>query len=175
MRIYLASSWRNRYQPALVALLRAEGHEVYDFRNPAPGNTGFAWSAIDVNWLNWSPYSFRQALQDPIAAAGFKLDMDALRWCEACVCLLPCGRSAHLELGWAAGAGRHTIVYAPELPEPELMYLMTGGIALTEAELLAWLREKDEAKDKPRACRFCGVAPVRFSEGACSQCGEPHK
>lgn len=43
MRIYLASSWRNAAQPGLVALLRSWGHEVYDFRNPAPGETGFAW------------------------------------------------------------------------------------------------------------------------------------
>jgi len=40
--------------------------------------------------------------------------MNALRWCEACVLLLPCGRSAHLELGWAAGAGKRTVVIIEE-------------------------------------------------------------
>jgi len=33
-RIYLASSWRNEEQPFLVKMLEAEGHLVYDFRNP---------------------------------------------------------------------------------------------------------------------------------------------
>lgn len=48
-RIYVASSWRNVYQPAVVDALRAlPGCEVYDFRNPAPGDSGFAWSDIDV-------------------------------------------------------------------------------------------------------------------------------
>jgi hypothetical protein len=34
-KIYLASSWRNTYQPDVLAQLR-EQFEVYDFRNPAP-------------------------------------------------------------------------------------------------------------------------------------------
>ena len=33
-RIYVASSWRNKYFPEVVECLRAEGHEVFDFRNP---------------------------------------------------------------------------------------------------------------------------------------------
>lgn len=28
MRIYVASSWRNEHQPAVVKALREEGHEV---------------------------------------------------------------------------------------------------------------------------------------------------
>ena len=32
-RIYVASSWRDPYQPEVVAALREAGHEVYDFRN----------------------------------------------------------------------------------------------------------------------------------------------
>lgn len=142
VKIYVASSWRNQIQPAVVLALRRHGHNVYDFRNPAPGNTGFAWSAIDPDWLKWTPAAFREALNHPVALAGFKCDMDALRWCEACVLVLPCGRSAHLEAGWAAGAGRRVVVYAPELPEPELMYLMNGphgGICLGMDEVLSSL------------------------------------
>ena len=33
-KIYVASSWRNPYQPEVVAALKKAGHEVYDFRNP---------------------------------------------------------------------------------------------------------------------------------------------
>ena len=53
-RIYLASSWRNAEQPELVIKLREWGHEVYDFRNPEPGDEGFHWSEIDRDWLGWS-------------------------------------------------------------------------------------------------------------------------
>lgn len=37
MKVYVASSWRNKLQPDVVAIIRAAGHEVYDFRNPEEG------------------------------------------------------------------------------------------------------------------------------------------
>ena len=38
--------------------------------------------------------------------------------------MLPCGRSAHTEAGWMAGAGKKVIAYIPEKEDPELMYKM---------------------------------------------------
>lgn len=131
MKIYVASSWRNSYQPSVVAYLVARGHEVYDFRHPAPGNDGFQWRECDPYWQTWSASEYRAALQHPIAQSGFKLDMDALRWCDACVLVLPCGRSAHLEAGWAAGAGKRVVILLDATFEPELMYLMTAAVVST--------------------------------------------
>jgi hypothetical protein len=75
---------------------------------------------------------------------GFAADMGALMACDACVYLLPCGRSASLELGWAAGAGKRTIVLAaPTLDEPELMVLMADAIALNVQEVVDLLAEWD--------------------------------
>jgi len=71
MYIYVASSWRNTLQPVIVSLLRTQGLCVYDFRNPAPGNHGFAWSQIDPGWDTWTPEQYRTALTHPIAQAGF--------------------------------------------------------------------------------------------------------
>lgn len=140
-KIYVASSWRNPIQQEIVVALRAEGHDVYDFRNPAPGNHGFAWSAIDPNWLGWEPSVFANLVTThPVAAAGFKLDKDALDWCDTCVLVLPCGRSAHLEAGYAIGRGKHTIFYLhPDKFEPELMYLLGDGFAGSVSELLPLL------------------------------------
>ena len=36
--------------------------------------------------------------------------------------VLLCGRSAHTEAGWMAGAGKRVIAYIPKTVEPELMY-----------------------------------------------------
>lgn len=58
----------------------------------------------------------------PLAERQFKADLDALEWADACVLVLPCGRSAHTEAGWMAGRGRKVVVYIPEMQEPELMY-----------------------------------------------------
>ena len=46
----------------------------------------------------------------------------ALQQADTCVLILPCGRSAHTEAGWMAGAGKRVIAYIPEMIEPELMY-----------------------------------------------------
>ena len=138
LRIYVASSWRNPRQPKVVQRL-AEFGNVYDFRNPAPGDTGFAWSDIDPDWRNWSPAKFRDALAHPIARRGFTLDMHALEAADVCVLVLPCGRSAHLELGFAVGAGRRTAVLLAD-GEPELMYRMVEFCALSVDELCGWLR-----------------------------------
>lgn len=114
MKIYVASSWRNIYQPAVVDLCRKAGHEAYDFRNPGPGDNGFGWSEIDPAWKAWDFERYRKLLDHPRAQQGFSLDMGALRDCDACLLVYPCGKSAHLELGWACGAGKRTALLVPE-------------------------------------------------------------
>ncbi len=122
MKIYVASSWRNLVQPGIVHALRRCGHEVYDFRHPAPGIGGFAWSDIDPAWKQWSPEQYRAALQHPIAQRGYAHDIGALRDCDACVLVLPSGRSASFELGIAMGLGKRGYVVQLDAVEPELMY-----------------------------------------------------
>jgi hypothetical protein len=141
MRVYVASSWRNLLQPGIVLALRRCGHEVYDFRNPEPGGHGFNWRDIDPNWQNWSPAEYRAALQHPIAQAGYAFDINALKACEACVLVLPSGRSASWEFGYAMGQGkRGAVVQLGEL-EPELMY--------REAEILTSMNELFDAFAPP--------------------------
>jgi hypothetical protein len=149
VKVYVASSWRNERQPKVVKQLREAGHEVYDFHNPEPGNNGFHWSEIDPIWQEWSPEKFKEALNHPIAAAGFALDFRAMRWAEAFVLVLPCGRSAHLELGWAAGQDKVTIVLLAQEPqEPELMYKLADHVCVsirTVREILAEYEVKEPA------------------------------
>lgn len=144
MKIYLASSWRNEMQPAVLAILRAAKFEVYDFRNPAPGDDGFSWKEVGLNWKNWTLEEYRKALVHPIAEAGYKSDFDAMKWADCCVLLLPCGRSAHLEGGWFAGTGKPLhILLSEDNFEPELMYKMATSISVSTFELLGALGVKD--------------------------------
>lgn len=147
MKVYVASSWRNPHQQFVVEALRDAGHEVYDFRNPPHGGGGFAWSDIDTDWQEWSPGEYRDCLDHERAEAGFKSDMDALRWCDACVYVLPCGRSASLELGWACGAGKTTVVLLADA-EPELMVKMADHICLDLGEVVEALAAE--------RCTTCG-------------------
>lgn len=138
-RIYVASSWRNTTQPDVVRALRKDGHEVYDFRDPAPGVKGFAWAEIDPNWQQWTASDYRSALNHPLAVDGYAHDMGAMQWADTCVLVLPCGRSAHLELGWMAGAGKRTIVLTRDGEEPELMAKMATKICAHIDEVRAFL------------------------------------
>ncbi len=137
-KIYVATSWRNDYQPGVVQILRDAGHEVYDFRHPAEDDDGFSWLEIDPKWQTWTRKEFMDALYTPAATRGFQLDMDALRWAEVVVLVMPCGRSAHLELGYAVGAEKPTAILL-ENGEPELMYKMVDYLAESTAQLLVWL------------------------------------
>ena len=134
-RIYVASSWRNEIQPDVVARLRDEGHEVYDFRNPFHGDRGFHWSDIDPDWKLWSPDQFRQSLQHPIATCGLGTDLKGMLWADSCVLVMPCGRSAHLEAGWFIGAGKSTAILLSD-GEPELMYGLADYICTTLDEVV---------------------------------------
>ena len=135
-RIYVASSWRNQYFPDVVKCLREAGHEVYDFRNPPHGGAGFHWTDIDPDAPNWTYAQYAEGLRHPLAERQFQADIDALTWADTCVLVLPCGRSAHTEAGWMAGAGKRVIAYIPEMVEPELMYKLFAGVAGSLEELV---------------------------------------
>ena len=139
-RIYVASSWRNKYFPEVVTRLREAGHEVYDFRNPPHGGAGFHWTDIDPDAPAWTYAQYAEGLHHPLAERQFQADIDALTWADTCVLVLPCGRSAHTEAGWMAGAGKRVIAYIPEMLEPELMYKLFDGIAGSLDELVELLQ-----------------------------------
>lgn len=139
-RIYVASSWRNEYQPTVVKDLRQWGHEAYDFRNP-PFKTGFKWSDIEKDWQTWDRERYRELLTtSPIASHGYTADRRAMQWADTCLLVLPCGRSAHLEAGYFHGANKRLVIFIPEPIEPDLMYLMADYICLTMSEVQEALR-----------------------------------
>ena len=141
-KIYVATSWRNVEQPNVVRGLRDAGHEVYDFRNPRDGDTGFHWSDIDPDWQRWTPEQYVAALDHPIAVNGFESDFNAMKWADTFLLLEPCGISAHLELGWAVGAGKLTILLLAHRMEPELMVKMCDHVCTNLSQVLELLDVK---------------------------------
>ncbi len=125
MNIYVASSWRNLLHPGIVHMLKRLGHIVYDFRHPEPGNDGFGWSSVFPEYVSGgkvSPESYREGLKHPIAQKGYALDIGALRACDAVVYVMPCGRSASWEFGYAMGQGKKGYVVMFDNDEPDLMF-----------------------------------------------------
>jgi hypothetical protein len=86
------------------------------------------------------------ALADPVVAAKFERDFDALIDCHALVLVLPAGSDAHAEFGFAIGRNLRAFVLFPEQPEvPELMYLMPDvTVVASIADLIERLQQLPE-------------------------------
>jgi hypothetical protein len=155
LKIYVASSWKNPFYTQVVERLRAQGYDVYDFRAD-----GFGWHEIDENWRLWTPTQMLDAHQHPRAVGHYKQDMRALANAAAVVAVLPFGLSAGMELGYAVGDGKHTIVYAPAIREADLM-LQDGG------------RSHDGLRGGPRVPGACATDGGRLRPGRRSR-GDRH-
>lgn len=83
-----------------------------------------------------------KSLNHPVAEIGFKSDIEAMRWAEICVLLLPCGKSAHSEAGWMQGAGKPTYVLLTDKQEPELMYKLFSGVFSNIDDLISVLNRQ---------------------------------
>lgn len=144
MKIYTASSWRNERYPAVVNALEAEGHEVYDFRNPWDEGAAFNWEQIDPNWENWGARGFAEALEHPLAERGFKSDKAGMDWADVCVLILPSGKSSHMEAGYMAGKGKPVHILL-DGGRPELTYKL-ANVHATFSDLLTALVELTASK-----------------------------
>ena len=125
-KIYVASSWKNEFQPMAVKGLKIRGHDVYDFRNPAPGDHGFHWKETipGFNPEACSSDELEEVFQSPIARHGAAMDISALIRCDAVLMVLPCGNSSHLELGHVIGRGKTGVIWAPQRFKADLMYAL---------------------------------------------------
>jgi hypothetical protein len=140
-RIYVASSWKCWQQELVVQCLQALGNDVYDFKKD-----GFSWKEVMPRWDGNTVHEdeYLEALGHPRAIEGYNRDYDHLRRADITILVLPCGRSAHLELGMAVGMHQRTAIYLDgEMNEgqvtPDLMYKMVDHIAPNMHSLLEWV------------------------------------
>ncbi len=144
MKVYVASSWRNAVQPEVVRLLRAEGFDVYDFKDPANDKSAFHWSdMMGPGYGYFTPGEFIEYLRHPRCEVAFRQDFDHMVWADACVLVLPAGRSANLEAGWFVGAGKKLVILKDH-GTPDLMYKMANRIVPKIADIPGALREEAE-------------------------------
>jgi hypothetical protein len=142
---------------------------VHDYKDTASGGGGASTPDMDnLARMRFEPAQFRALLdQHPLARALFDKDMNALRSCDACVMVLPCGRSAHLELGYAVGAGKRTIALLQGECEPDLMYKMVDRLCVSIDEVLQALREWEQREASQALLRSGGAG----NSGAREQLG----
>ncbi len=144
MKIYVASSWRTSRHNEVVEALRQAGHEVYDYRKPNGKASGFTWEELDPEWQKWTASAYDTALASGKANEAFWRDMSALQGADVVVGVQPFGVSAALEMGWAAGHGKTTILINEDMPKPELMTKMIQ-VRLSSIEPVIALLKTQEA------------------------------
>jgi len=141
MRLYIASSWRNESRVlALAQLLRSKGHEVDCFCDTSTGR--YVFSAVkelpDGGRLTAPEFLFQ-----PEAQHAYYEDKKWLDWCDGVVLILPSGKSAHLEGGYAKGQGKGLWILAPEggwvVGEWDVMYGLADFLCGTTLELFGAL------------------------------------
>jgi hypothetical protein len=136
--VYVASSWRCPYHAAVIAALEAAKIDHYNFRD----SEGFSWTDVNPAFQRGQRTDFESyinMISHPVAARGFRRDFAAMNKADTFVLVQPCGKSAHLELGWAIGTGKSTaVLFEPEV-EPDLMYRMAGYLTNSLFDLLGWL------------------------------------
>lgn len=151
MNVYVATSWRNPRQQEIVKLLRAQGYDVYDFRDPS--NFSFHWRQIDRRWRDWTPEQCRAALDHGLACKSFSSDKAAMEKADVCVLVQPCGRSAHLEAGWFGAQPDKRLIILLADGDPESMFKLADALCVTDEELLTALQENGPRKiDLPDYC-----------------------
>ena len=101
-------------------------------------------TAVPRKGSDWETAKDYLAMLDhPRSREGFRSDFDAMQRADTFVMVLPCGKSAHLELGWAIGAGKRTAILLEDPVEPELMYLCADYLATSVIDLLGWMGVQD--------------------------------
>lgn len=137
LRIYLASSWRNDELVMVVyRLLRQYGFDVDAFCNQPGGRVGFNIAdCLAAAGHSLDEVDAITALRHPAVAEQFRIafreDKKWLDWCNCVIMLMPCGRSAHLEAGYAKGQGKLFYIYwMTEMPKGEFdnMYQFADGM-----------------------------------------------
>jgi hypothetical protein len=127
---------RNMLLDDLLAAVRGDGHEAYDFRASGRGPRQI-FPAREV----WKPEAYVEAIMGSVAQAQFAADLAALDACDCVILLTPCGNDAHAEAGYAHGRNIPVIVYLGEGFRPGLLHRFFNGFVATIPDLLFALAE----------------------------------
>jgi len=134
--VYLIGSLRNEKIPALGCRLREAGHEVFDDWHGAGPEADDFWQKYEKQ----RGRSYAEALKGHAAKNTFAFDYRHLSRCEACVLVLPAGKSGHLEFGYMLGTGKKGYVLFEEEPERwDVMYQFAHGVFFDQDDLIASL------------------------------------
>lgn len=136
--IYIIGSLRNPEILALTNRLTREGHEVFSDWKCASENADDAWRDYEQG----RGRSFTEALSGYAAQHVFAFDRTHLLRADTVVLAQPCGKSGHLELGWALGQGKKGYILLDGEPERwDVMYAFATKVVNNVEDLVEELDE----------------------------------
>lgn len=130
--IYIIGALKNQEVVSLANELTAEGFEAFaDWITPGPEADTFLLNYAKARGLN-----YKQAMQSYAAKHVFEFDKYHIDRCDAVVMLMPCGKSGHLELGYARGQGKPGFILFDKEPERfDVMYQFASDIFFSKTDL----------------------------------------
>lgn len=137
MKVYVIGSLRNPRVPEVAAQIRAAGFDVFDDWYAAGPTADDAWR----DYEKARGHKLPQALRGNAAQHVFNYDKGHITSSDVIVLMLPCGKSGHLELGWALGQGKRGFILLDNDPERyDVMYAFATGVVENTEELIRQLR-----------------------------------
>lgn len=135
--IYLVGALKNKRVPEIGNKLRGLGHDVMD-EWFTPGELA------DLNWQEYERQrgrTYTEALRGRAATNIALFDRSYLDLADIVILVMPAGKSAMLELGYAKGRGKRTIIFL-DGKDPDRYDVMPGiidQVIFSEEELLSEL------------------------------------
>lgn len=140
--IYIIGSLRNKNVPIIGNKLRKldENWEIFE------------------NWYGSGPHAddclrdyckgkglnYKETLKDPAAVNTYQFDKRHLTRATDVVMVMPCGKSCHLEFGWARGKGKRGYILFDKIPSRiDIMYQFATNIFFSFDELAEELKKYD--------------------------------
>jgi hypothetical protein len=140
--IYIIGSLRNQNIPKVANQLRKENPnwEVFDsWFSPGPKADDF----LRDYCIN-KGFDYKQTLKDWASTHIFEFDKKHISRATDVVMVMPCGKSGHLELGWARGKGKRGYILFDKTPERvDIMYQFATDIFFNQNELIQELKKYD--------------------------------
>lgn len=139
MKVYVASSWRNDFYGTLVGMLRAAGHDVFDWRDPPASKPIPSWKHLVDDPARVTGPRQRELYEHPDAVQALAADLGAVADADVVIGLQPFGVSATVEVMEARRLGKHVALMLATT-NFELMLGVLENRFTTPAELMRWLR-----------------------------------
>lgn len=126
--IYVASSFsRLEHVRKFAEKIRFYGHHVYCFCDEKEPTFRLGVKIRESRLV--TRVNHKTALLQPDIHIIGIINWQQLMKADIVVVMLPCGKSAHLEAGWAVGQGKKVLVFGHlPLGEFDAMYVMVDGV-----------------------------------------------